>query len=148
MLLYVDTLAPPDGFSPTQLQQFGGYSDSVLVPIDTAAFGQPSDIDQNGRVIMLMSPVVNADTPKSTCSTQGFVSGFFDPEDYTQDSVSNRGELFYSIVPDSNGTVSCAHTVGAVQSDVSPTFLHERQQRIGAQDDTPRRAARADGGCE
>ena len=130
LLLYVDTLAPPAGFTPAQLQQFGGYADTVLVPIDTAAFGQPSDVDQNGRVIMLMSPVVNADTPKSTCQTQGFVSGFFDPEDFSSDSVSNHGEIFYSIVPDSNGTVSCTHTVSEVQQDVSPTFLHELQHLI------------------
>jgi hypothetical protein len=130
MLLYVDTLAPSDGFTPAQLQGFGEYSDSILVPIDTAAFGQPSDVDQNGRVIMLMSPVVNGDTPKATCSTQGFVAGFFDPEDFTSDSVSNQGEIFYSIVPDSNGTVSCAHTVDDVQFDVPATFLHELQHLI------------------
>ena len=130
LLLYVDTLAPSDGFTPTQLQQFGEYSDSILVPIDTAAFGQPSDIDGNGRVIMLMSPVVNADTPKSTCSTQGFVSGFFDPEDFTSDSVSNQGEIFYTIVPDSNGTVSCTHSVSDVEFDVPATFLHELQHLI------------------
>lgn len=131
LLLYVDTLAPGDGFTPTQLQTFGEYSDSILVPIDTTAFGQPSDIDQNGRVIMLMSPVVNADTPAATCSTQGFVSGFVDPEDFTTDSVSNQGEIFYSIVPDSNGAVSCAHSVSDVQFDVPATFLHELQHLIG-----------------
>jgi hypothetical protein len=132
LLLYVDTLAPPDGFTQAQLQHFGGYSDSVLVPIDTATFGQPSDIDQNGRVIMLMSPVVNADSPKAQCATQGFVSGFFDPEDFfgPSDSVSNQGEIFYSIVPDSNGTVSCAHSVSAVDFDVPATFLHELQHII------------------
>jgi hypothetical protein len=44
--------------------------------------------------------------------------------------VSNQGEIFYSIVPDSNGTVSCAHSVSDVQFDVPATFLHELQHLI------------------
>jgi hypothetical protein len=77
VLLYVDTLAPANGFTPAQLQAFGQLFDQTLYPIDTAAFGPPSDIDHNGRVIMLMSPAVNALTSASTCQTQGFVAGFF-----------------------------------------------------------------------
>ncbi|MGH7690307.1 MAG: hypothetical protein ACREN3_11940, partial [Gemmatimonadaceae bacterium] len=107
VLLYVDTLSPASGFTSTQLQQFGQYFDQTLYPIDTAAFGPPSDVDNNGHVIMLMSPVVNADTPTSTCETEGFVAGFFDSEDFesSSDPNSNQGEIFYSIVPDPNGAV-------------------------------------------
>ncbi len=132
VLLYVDTLSPANGFSPTQLQQFGQYFDQTLYPIDTTAFGPPSDVDGNGHVIMLMSPVVNADTPSSACATQGFVAGFFDSEDFNgpSDPNSNQGEIFYSIVPDPNGTVSCAHATSDVGFYVPPTFLHELQHLI------------------
>jgi hypothetical protein len=134
VLLYIDTLAPapPDGFTDTQVQQFGAYFDQTLYPIDTAAFGQPSDVDQNGRVIMLMSPVVNADTPKQQCQTQGYVLGFFDPVDFDgpSDPNSNQGEIFYSIVPDSLGTLSCAHKVSDVAFAAPSTFLHELQHLI------------------
>jgi hypothetical protein len=132
LLLYVDTLAPANGFTTAQLQTFGQYFDQTLVPIDTGAFGGPSDVDGNGRVIMLMSPVVNADSPASECSTLGYVSGFFDPQDFDgpQDSVSNQGEIFYSIVPDSTGTVSCAHSASDVEFTVPATFLHELQHLI------------------
>jgi hypothetical protein len=132
LLLYVDTLAPANGFTPAQLQTFGQHFDQTLVPIDTNAFGGPSDVDQNGRVIMLMSPVVNADSPASQCDTQGYVAGFFDPEDFAgpQDSVSNQGEIFYSIVPDSAGTASCAHPASEVEFAVPATFLHELQHLI------------------
>jgi hypothetical protein len=132
LLLYVDTLAPSDGFTPQQLQNFGQYFDDVLLPLDTAAFGGPSDIDQNGRVIMLMSPVVNADTPASVCAVQGYVAGFIDPVDFDgpSDPNSNQGEIFYSIVPDSNGTVSCAHSVTNVGFDLPAVFLHEMQHLI------------------
>jgi hypothetical protein len=131
ILLYVDTLAPA-GFDSTQLQTFGRYFDQTLLPIDTAAFGSPSDVDGNGRVIVLMSQVINADTPASTCTTQGYVAGFFDGEDFNgpSDPHSNQGEIFYSIVPDPNGQFSCAHSVTDMGSVVPAVFLHELQHLI------------------
>jgi hypothetical protein len=130
VLLYIDVNAPANGFTPTQLAAFGQLFDQTLYGIGVAAFGQPSDIDQNGHVIMLMSPVVNADTPASTCASQGYVVGFFDPEDFTSSTNSNHGEVFYSIVPDPNGTVSCSHPVASLGLDIPATFLHELQHLI------------------
>jgi len=132
ILVYVDTLAPANGFTAPQLQSLGQYFDQVMYPIDTLAFGQPSDVDQNGRVIMLLSPVVNADTPAATCTSQGFVGGFFDAEDFNgaSDPNSNQGEVFYSIVPDPLATVSCAHSLAQLELDVPSIFLHELQHLI------------------
>lgn len=132
VLVYVDTLAPANGFTSDQLQHFGDYFDQTLYAIAVNAFGAPSDVDGNGRVVMLMSPVVNADTPASTCSTQGFVGGFFMSDDFNgaSDPNSNQGEIFYSIVPDPAGTVSCAHTVDGLGQDIPATFLHELQHLI------------------
>ncbi len=131
VLIYIDTLAPANGFTPAQLTNFGVLFDQTLYPIDTAAFGGPSDQDNNGHVIMLMTPVVNADTPTATCNSQGFVAGFFDSGDFGGNGAnSNNGEIFYSIVPDTLGTVSCAHGVGKVGVDVPGTFLHELQHLI------------------
>lgn len=133
VLIYVDTLAPANGFSPSQLSAFGTLFDQTLYPIDTAAFGPPSDVDGNGSVIMLMSPSVNAISPKSKCATEGFVAGFFDEEDLgggAFDPNSNHGEIFYSIVPDPNGVSSCAHSVDDVGFSVPATFMHELQHLI------------------
>lgn len=132
VLLYVDTLAPAGGFTASQLQGFGQSFDQVLYPIDTTAFGSPTDIDQNGRVIVLLSPVVNGDTPSATCATQGYVAGFFNSEDFSgpADANSNQGEIFYAIVPDPAGTFSCAQTVANVQDAVPAIFLHELQHLI------------------
>lgn len=132
VLIYIDTLSPPNGFSADQLQSFGGYFDATLYDIDTVAFGGPTDIDQNGHVIMMMSPVVNADTPATTCQTDGFVAGFFLEDDFDgpANNDSNHGEVFYSIVPDPSGTVSCAHSVDALGRDIPATFLHELQHLI------------------
>jgi hypothetical protein len=132
VLVYVDTLAPPNGFSDAALQGVGRLFDQTLYPIDLNAFGQSSDIDQNGRLIMLMSPVVNALTPSSACASQGFTAGFFNGADLIDTSTvrSNRGEVFYTIVPDPSGSVSCAHSVDALLRDVPAVFLHELQHLI------------------
>jgi hypothetical protein len=132
ILLYIDSLAPSNGFTPDQLTSFGQYIDQTLYTIATTAFGPPSDVDQNGHVIMLMTPVVNADTPASSCVTSGYVAGFFDPGDFdgASDPNSNQGEVFYSIVPDPSGTVSCPHTVAALGLTLPGTFLHELQHLI------------------
>jgi hypothetical protein len=133
VLLYIDTLTPANGFTSDQLQAFGVLFDQTLYPIDTAAFGPPTDADGNARVIMLMSPAVNALTKASDCQTSGFIGGFFDEEDLgggAADSNSNHGEIFYSIVPDPSGSASCAHSVTNVGASVPAVFLHELQHLI------------------
>ena len=131
ILLYIDTLAPANGFTNSQLQAFGQLFDQTMYPIDINAFGTPSDIDQNGHLIVLLSPVVNALTPSSSCDTEGFIGGFFVGGDLAStDTSSNQGEIFYSLVPDPNGTVSCAHSVAELDASTPATFLHELQHLI------------------
>ncbi|MES1259212.1 MAG: hypothetical protein ABUL71_01360, partial [Gemmatimonadota bacterium] len=130
--LYIDVAAPANGFTPTQLANFGALSDQTMYGVAVNAFGQPSDIDGNGHVIMLMSPMVNADTPASSCATTGYVAGFFDAEDFNgpSDPNSNQAEIFYAVVPDPSGTVSCAHTVADIGATIPATFLHELEHLI------------------
>jgi hypothetical protein len=130
-LVYVDTLSPPNGFTPGQLDAFGRSIDQTFYPIDVNAFGPPSDIDENGRVIVLLTPVVNALTPAAQCQSGGYISGFFDGFDLSSSSSSsNHGEIYYGLVPDPDGTVSCPHTVSSVLSIAPGTFLHEVQHMI------------------
>jgi hypothetical protein len=133
VLLYIDTTVASASFTAAQIQSFGSLFDQTLYPIDTAAFGPPSDIDGNGRVIMLMSPIVNALTTTRDCRTNGFIGGFFEEEDLggsVLDPNSNHGEIFYSIAPDPSGSASCAHSVADVGFDVPAIFLHELQHLI------------------
>ena len=131
VLVYVDTLSPTNGFTPDQLTAFSQLFDQTLYPIDIAAFGSPSDIDGNQRVIMLLTPVVNALVTKADCQTGGYVGGFFDGFDLVSGSVnSNKGEVFYGVVPDPSASVSCAHTVSQLLDVVPATFLHELQHLI------------------
>lgn len=131
VLVYVDTLSPTNGFTPDQLTAFSQLFDQTLYPIGVAAFGSPSDIDGNQRVIMLLTPVVNALVTKADCATGGYVGGFFDGFDLVSGSVnSNKGEVFYGVVPDPSASVSCAHTVTQLLDVVPATFLHELQHLI------------------
>jgi hypothetical protein len=130
ILLYVDTLAPASGFTPSQLQGFGQYFDQTLYQLDVSTFGSPSDVDANGHVIMLLSPSVNQLTTAADCKTGGYIAGYFNGSDFGTSATSNRGEIFYAVVPDPSGTLSCAHTVANLLATVPATFLHELQHLI------------------
>jgi len=132
--IYVDTLAPASGLDSTALDSIANTFDSRLYAIDTAAFGRESDIDSNTVVLVLMTNTVNKLVTASQCNTSGFVAGFFfgadlDPA-FRNDSRSNKGEVFYSIVADPGGTLSCAHSTTEVENFVPVTFIHEFQHMI------------------
>lgn len=130
--VYVDTLAPTNGLTPADLDTLGALFDGRLYPLDTTAFGRESDVDSNGVVIVMMTGVVNALVTKTQCNASGFIAGFFfaadlDPTVRTQ---FNDGEVFYSVVADPGGTLSCAHTVTDVKRSTPVTFTHEFQHMI------------------
>lgn len=132
--IYVDTLAPAGGLDSTALDSIATLFDQRLYVIDTLAFGHESDIDSNTVVLVLMTNTVNKLVTASECNTSGFVAGFFfgadlDPA-FRNDSRSNKGEVFYSIVADPAATLSCAHSTTEVQSFVPVTFIHEFQHMI------------------
>src|SRR3989441_12971696 len=132
--IYVDTLAPAGGLDSTALDSIALLFDQKLYAIDTAAFGRESDIDSNTVVMVLMTNTVNKLVTASECTSTGFVAGFFfgldlDPA-FRSDSRSNKGEIFYSIVADPAGTLSCSHPASDVQKFVPVTFIHEFQHMI------------------
>lgn len=129
VLVYVDVAAPAGGFTPAELQQFGTLFDDTLYPIDDAVFGAESDIDGNGRVMMLLTPEVNKLTPRGSC-TGGTVLGFFFGYDLTRGGDSNEGEVFYGLVPDPQALASCAISKATVQRALPSTFIHEYQHMI------------------
>jgi hypothetical protein len=135
LLIYQSQNAPPppNGFTDQQIAAFGNTFDLDLYTIDVATFGAPTDIDGNGRVIVLLSPLINKLTNAGVCTTQGYIAGFFDATDLLPGSFpasSNSAELFYALVPDPQATFSCAHTIAAVEQLTPSTFIHEFQHMI------------------
>lgn len=131
IVLYVDVDQPPGTFTDAELRTFGDVFDRTLYDLDVNAFGSESDIDGNGRVMFVLTPVVNALTTSSECSSSGFITGFqFGLDLLPSQANSNRGEIFYALVPDVGGTRSCEHTKADVERVVPATFVHEFQHMI------------------
>ena len=130
--VYLDRDAPvAGGFTDESLREFGDLVDQTLYGIDVAAFGPPSDIDANGKVIVVLTTRVNALTPSARCRADGFVTGYFYGADLVPaEAGSNRGELFFAFAPDPAGASSCPHTVAEVVRLAAPTFIHEFQHMI------------------
>jgi hypothetical protein len=132
IILYVDNLAPPDGLSLADYDKLRSDFDTLLYAVDTTAFGRESDLDGNGRVIVLMSNVINRLVTAQECVSTGYVSGFFFAGDLAPGTRAmwNNGEVFYTVVADSSATLSCAHSNSQVNRVVPVTFIHEFQHMI------------------
>ena len=129
--IYVDTLAPSPQLSQTALDSIAAVFDARLYPLDTVTFGGVSDIDGNSVVIVLMTRTVNKLVPKNQCNG-GFIAGFFFSGDLdpTFAAQFNNGEIFYSLVADAAGTLSCPHSTSQLEMTVPVTFVHEFQHMI------------------
>jgi hypothetical protein len=131
ILLYVDVDQPQGSFTDAELRTFGQLFDQTLYDVNVRAFGAESDIDANGRVIVVLTPVVNALTKSADCTASGFITGFqYGLDLLPTQANSNRGEIFYAFVPDVAGTRSCVHTKADVERLVPATFVHEFQHMI------------------
>lgn len=129
IILYVDNGAPANGLSPADYDAMRADFDTLLYATDVSAFGNESDIDANGRVIVLMTNVVNRLVTAQECVNSGYVAGFFFASDLAL-RTWNNGEIFYTVVADPDGTLSCPHVNTQVKSVVPVTFIHEFQHMI------------------
>jgi hypothetical protein len=140
-IVVADTLDPTGGYTDAEYLGIGMQFDTVFV-MDTTAFGAPTDIDSNGKVIMFFTRAVNELTPTGS---QSVVGGFFYGRDLfpKQDSpelgtgsgcpTSNVAEMFYLLVPDPNGVVNGnTRTKSFVQHLTNSTTAHEFQHLINA----------------
>ena len=129
ILVYTDTMGST--LTDTRITALATLMDRDLYPLTVNAFGAESDVDGNGRVIVLLTPVVNALAKADDCVQRGYVTGFFYGVDVLERAEgSNRGEVFYGLVPDSTGRHSCAHQEADVVRTLQGTFAHELQHLI------------------
>lgn len=133
IVVFQDVAAPAGGFTDDEFKAMGDGFDQVLYDLDTRTFGVESDVDENGKVFILFTPVVNGIMPRDQCATS-VITGFFfgidlDPL-FSADQRANQAEVFYALTPDAAGTASCAVTKAQVQRVVPSTFIHEFQHMI------------------
>ena len=83
-----------------------GLLERSVLPVLSAYFGEPADIDGNGVVWVLFSPVVNRTTPRDSDTR---ILGFFNPADLADPEdcpASNGGEILYLLAADPDGRFS------------------------------------------
>jgi hypothetical protein len=131
-----DTANPAGGFTDADYQRFAVAFDTLIVPVADAAFGAPTDIDVNGKVVIFFTRAVNELTP---ANAGYYIGGFFHPRDvlpqylngYPYCPASNEREMFYMLVPDPSGTINGnARTVGFVDSTTVGVLAHEHQHLV------------------
>jgi hypothetical protein len=138
-IIVADTANPIQGFSDAQYQSIAVTFDTLIDPLDRAAFGEPSDIDKNGKVVIFFTRAVNELTPTNSST---FIGGFFHERDLfpltSTPSLeacagSNVGEMFYMLVPDPFGTINGnRRDTSFVRRMTLGTIGHEYQHLINA----------------
>lgn len=136
-VVVADTANPSD-LSPADYAYFGITFDTLVYPVETAHFGTPTDIDDNGRSILFFTRAVNERNPPDARSViiGFFWSGDLFPEQETARlqacPAANQAEMFYLIAPDPNGEVGVPFTLANVRQLAIPLIGHEYQHLINA----------------
>ncbi len=138
-IIFSDTLNPKNGFATADFQRFAARFDSLVYPLDVANFGEPTDIDKNGRIAILFTRSVNELTPRGS---NQYVGGFAFSRDLFPIAgnpraqacpASNQGEYFYALTPDPAGTINGnVRTTGFVDSVTTAVLAHELTHLINA----------------
>jgi hypothetical protein len=139
-VVLADTLNPAGGFSAADFQRFATRFDNLVYPLDVNNFGEPSDLDANGKVAILFTKAVNELTP---ANSESYVGGFFfsrdlfprtaGPRSTDACAASNEAEIFYMLVPDPNGVVNGnRRRIGFVDTLTTGVLAHEFQHLINA----------------
>lgn len=130
---------PSGGYTDAEFASIAATFDTLVFPMDTTAFGAPSNISQYGKIILFYTRAVNQLTPQGASFTIG---GFFFARDLYPKTArnglpacatSNEQEMFYLLVPDPDGAVnSNRRTKDAVTRINLTTIAHELQHLINA----------------
>jgi hypothetical protein len=133
-LLYVDAETPESCLSDAEAAALGLAYDASIYGVDRSSFGSESDINHDGKVVVLMTPVVNRMTPPGEAAgPQGYIAGFFFSLDLLPalaGGVSNGMEIFYTMVPDPDSPPLFGNvfpkekTLGVIEGVLAHEFLH------------------------
>jgi len=139
-ILAVDTLDGPPQLLFTQpvLDSIAQEFDNIIYPTDSSYFNNPTDVDGNGRIIILFTGEVNKLTSPFQSDLVGgfFFAGDFFPTTGTQDGTfcpqSNGAEIFYLMSPDPNGKFNNVRATSSVRQATRGTIAHEFQHMINS----------------
>jgi hypothetical protein len=127
--IFLDDTVPTGGYTDADLTTVGQLFDARLYPIDTTAFGHETDIDNNGVVVVLLTPRVNQLSPDCNANNSIILGYFFGLDLLPSQANSNDGEVFYGLVPDPNNS-ACDISKSFATDNLAPVFIHEFQHMI------------------
>lgn len=139
-VVVADNENPSGGYTDAEYASIAATFDTLIYPLDTTAFGAPSNVSVHGKILLFFTRSVNALTPVSTNSFT--IGGFFFSRDLYPKVAknglgacagSNEAEMFYLLVPDPNGEVNNnKRTKDAVTTLNLGTIAHEFEHLINA----------------
>jgi len=142
--VYIDDMVPTaEPLQPSDFDDLGRTFDMFHYPIDIEAFGAVSDMDGNSVVAILLTDAVNALT---TDCANGRVLGFFWGGDLLTIQGSNRGEVFYGMVPQPASPTCPVATRSQTVARLKPTLIHELQHMISWNQHVTLRAGQSEHG--
>ncbi|MCO7174830.1 hypothetical protein ACFP7A_04835 [Sporolactobacillus kofuensis] len=109
-----------DQISSDDADKLGDQFDSSIYSSDVDNFGNPLDVDGNGKINILCF-----DIQDGFDKSGGYVAGYFDPNDLTNGTDSNHSEILYMDTYPAMGTGSTKDVTEAY-----PTMAHEFQHLI------------------
>lgn len=133
-IIVADTLNPAGGYSTQDYERFAAQFDEDVWPLVTSNFGEPSDIDGNGRVVIFFTSAVNQ--LAGNAGSGSYIGGFFFNRDLFPKTGSgacagsNATEMFYMLVPDPAGTVGPARSYDFVNRSTATVLVHEFQHLV------------------
>jgi hypothetical protein len=136
-IVVADTSNPAGGFTDADYASIAAAFDTLVYPVDVRHFGEPTDLDQNGRVVIFYTRAVNELTPPNA---NFVIGGFFWNRDLfpragAQSACdgSNDGELVYMLAPDPQGQINGnRRTRDSVLGSTVAVIAHEFQHLINA----------------
>lgn len=139
IIIATDTQNPTNDLDSAAYRSIAELFDRIIYPAVTRNFGEPTDIDGNGRVIIVFTRAVNELTPPGSTS---YIAGFFYGRDLfpREDTralqgceASNFGEILYLLAPDPLGEVhGNRRSTAFVMERALGVLAHELQHLISA----------------
>jgi hypothetical protein len=131
-LLYLDER---EGLSDEEVLFLGRMYDRHLYKVNVDYFGEPSDQDNNDRVVVLLTPTVNS---LSEPGVQSVIVGYTFALDLLPPDLpgcldcrfSNGGEIFYGIVSDPTGVFTEPISAELALQLLPGVMVHELQHLI------------------
>jgi hypothetical protein len=118
-IFVADTANPDNGFTAADYTRFGNVFDDSIYGPQATYFGTPTDLDENQRIIVLLTKEVNR--------RPNILGMVVSADFFTRDQCpsSDYGEIYYGRVPDPDGEFGDAYTVAAARLDVPALIAHE-----------------------